>query len=194
LSQEEIPESKRERLVLHVSNDFRRKGVDFLLETARVVAEAEPTARFIVVGEDCEGMEVHDTPSVQFVGPIRDAGALAEYFKRASVFFLPHRFDRSPHVLVEAMSAALPFVASSQGGAVELAAQGRVGFCTPIGNVSGYARAILLLLRDAERRRRMGVDAKALMLARYNWPAVARKIVDSIVRRLDGHEVEAAIL
>jgi glycosyltransferase involved in cell wall biosynthesis len=194
LSNEDIPESKRERLILHVSNDFRRKGVDFLLETARLVAEAEPTVRFVVVGEDSSGLEVHDTPTVRFVGPIRDAHVLAEYFRRASVFFLPHRFDRSPHVLVEAMSAALPFVASSQGGAVELAAEGRVGLCEEIGDVSGYARAILLLLRDSERRQRMGVNAKALMLARYNWSSVAHKIVDAVVRRFKGHDMKAAIL
>jgi phosphatidylinositol alpha-1,6-mannosyltransferase len=184
LSSEDIPPVVREPLVVHVSNAFQRKGVDFLLETARIVARVEPAAKFVVIGQDSDGLGVSNTANVEFLGPIYDRARLADYFRRASVFFLPHRFDRSPHVLVEAMSAGVPFVASAQGGSVELAAGGGTGFCIPIGDVDGYARAVLALLQDARLREEMGSRGKALMLEKYNWPAIARRIITLMSRAL----------
>ncbi len=177
LSSEEIPADSREPLILHVSNSFYRKGVDYLLETARLVAEAEPSARFLVIGDDCEKMPVRDTANVTFVGPVVDRETLAAYLRRASLFFLPHRFDRSPHVLVEAMSAGLPIVTSSQGGSVELVAGSRAGYCVAIGDVPGYARAIMALLRDPAARSGMGAHGRAAVRRTYNWRAVAATIL-----------------
>ena len=181
LSAEEIPADAREPLILHVSNSFHRKGVDFLLATARLVAVAEPTARFVVVGQDAENMAVRNTEAVTFVGPVTDRAVLTEYFRRASVFFMPHRFDRSPHALVEAMSAGLPVVTSAQGGSIELVDGSCAGRCVPIGDVAGYAEAIVALLRDPDARRRAGANGRAAVRRTYNWPAVGKQMLQIVM-------------
>jgi glycosyltransferase involved in cell wall biosynthesis len=107
-------------------------------------------------------------------------------FATSSVFFLPHRFDRSPHVLVEAMSAALPLVASAQGGAIELIRGKDTGFMCQPGNVNEYAEAIVTLLRDRDLQARMGANGLALMKARYNWSAIARTMLTFIERARGG--------
>jgi glycosyltransferase involved in cell wall biosynthesis len=187
LSNEHIPESAREPLILHVSNSFHRKGVDFLLATARLVAAMDPTARFVVVGKDAENMVVQDTATVTFVGPVTDRAVLADYFRRARVFFMPHRFDRSPHALVEAMSAGLPVVTSAQGGSIELVEGSGAGRCVPIGDVAGYAEAIVALLRDPDARGRAGANGRTAVRRTYNWPAVARHILE-VVTHATHHE------
>jgi glycosyltransferase involved in cell wall biosynthesis len=184
LSGEAINMKQREKLVLHVSNDFRRKGVDFLLETAARVARAEPTVRFVVIGRDSSRLPVTNTEHVSFLGPIWDRELLATHFRRASVFFLPHRFDRSPHVLAEALSGGLPIVTSAQGGPMELVEGQGTGFCEPVGDIDGYSRSILRILADLPLAEEMSQRARALMLRRYNWPAVARAILDCISRKL----------
>jgi glycosyltransferase involved in cell wall biosynthesis len=110
---------------------------------------------------------------------------LADYFRRAALFFLPHRFDRSPHVLVEAMSAALPLVASAQGGAVELISQTGAGVLCAPGKIGEYADAIIGLLRNESLRAQMGRRALALMRERYNWHAVADRMLQVIRRHLE---------
>jgi glycosyltransferase involved in cell wall biosynthesis len=185
LSTEAIPDAAREPLVLHVSNDFRRKGVDYLLATAERVAAVDPTIRFVVIGRDGSGLPVADTKNVTFTGPIYDRAQLADYFRRASLFFLPHRFDRSPHVLVEAMSAGLPLVTSAQGGASELVDGTGIGAAVAVGDVDGYAGAILHLMRDADARRTASIRARALMMERYNWPVIASRILERISRSRD---------
>ncbi len=180
LSSEPIDINGREKLVLHVSNDFRRKGVDFLLETAARLARVDPTVRFVVIGQDSSGLAVADTEHVSFLGPIRDRETLSAYFRRAAVFFLPHRFDRSPNVLAEAMSAGLPMVTSLQGGPMEVVEGQGTGFCERVGDIDGYTRAIRQLLGDPELARRMSERSRALMLERYNWPVVARRILSFV--------------
>jgi phosphatidylinositol alpha-1,6-mannosyltransferase len=174
-----LADAQREPIVLHVSNDFHRKGVDFLIATAERVCAAIPKARFLVIGRDSSGFNVPHNTRAEFLGPVYGAD-LANLFRKSSLFFLPHRFDRSPHVLVEAMSASLPLVASAQGGAIEVIKDRDTGIlCTP-GAVNEYSDAIIALLRDPDMQRRMGKKGLALMKARYNWPTIARLIADSI--------------
>jgi glycogen synthase len=184
LSSESIPEDFRQPVVLHVSGDFYRKGVDFLCETAKLVKNAVPEARFIVIGRDDSGMSFIPTSNVEFTGQIKDKGVLSDYFRRASIFFLPHRFDRSPHVLVEAMSAGLSIVTSAQGGAIEVTDGTGIGFMHAVGDVRGYSESIIRILRDRSLRTNMGINARQLMLSRYNWRMVARRIVNTIESHL----------
>ncbi len=179
LSAEQISPDTREPMVLHVSNDFHRKGLDFLVATAARVREQVPDARFVVIGSDYGGMKnVPTAPGVEFTGRISDRAQLENYFRKASLFFLPHRFDRSPHVLVEALSAGLPLVTSAQGGPEELAGNTGAGFTVPIGDIDGYARAVTTLLQNRELAAQMGATGKALMLRSYTWDAVAARILD----------------
>jgi glycosyltransferase involved in cell wall biosynthesis len=175
----ETPPDVRENIVLHVSNDFRRKGVDFLIATAERVAQRVPDVQFLVVGEDRRATWAQNVGCVRFLGVQRGA-ALADLFRRAKAFFLPHRFDRSPHVLVEAMSAGLPLVTSAQGGPIELIEGRGTGFCVPVGDIAGYADALVSLLTDDERRRSMGNAGLRIMRENYTWPIVAERILGHV--------------
>jgi len=178
LSREDLSNVERDPIVLHVSNDFYRKGLDYLIDTATKVRRAIPTARFVVIGKDNGGAAPPCTAEVEFLGRISDKQSLAEHFRHACLFFLPHRFDRSPHVLVEAMSAALPLVASAQGGALELIRGHGTGYLCEVGATDQYAEAIVTLLRDAALRHSIGARSLARMKEYYAWPAIATRIVN----------------
>lgn len=193
LSDEHIDESARRPIVLHVSNDFERKGVDFLVRTAAIVREAVPQAEFIVIGRPGKSYAGEGGEGVRFLGPIYDKQELSRYFREASLFFLPHRFDRSPHVAVEAMSAGLPLVASRQGGCIELVEGRGTGWLVPVGDVQGYADAITALLTNIDLRARMGTAGRSLMRRQYNWGSVAQKITRAMRHYLDGRAWPAAI-
>jgi glycosyltransferase involved in cell wall biosynthesis len=177
LSKEAEFGSGEEPIVLHVSNAFYRKGLDYLAETAERVCAAVPNARFVVVGRDRTSFKVPVSSRIEYLGPIYDKERLAQLFRSASLFFLPHRFDRSPHVLVEAMSAGLPLVASSQGGAIELIDGESNGYLCAPGEIAAYAEAIITLLRDRALRRQMGESGRRLVRQKYNWSTIAERIV-----------------
>ena len=180
LSHEEMPARRGDPLILHVSNDFHRKGVDYLIQVARVVRGQFPRARFVVVGRDKKDPDLGEHEGVEFLGLVRDRERLAAMFREASLFLLPHRFDRSPHVLVEAMSCGLPLVASRQGGAIELIDGTGVGCLVEVGDVQGYSDAISSILERPELAHTMGARGKELVRTRYNWGSIAQRIVGAI--------------
>jgi glycosyltransferase involved in cell wall biosynthesis len=187
LSAEDIDDSIRKPIVLCVTNDFYRKGVDYLIETAILVQKLAPQVQFLVIGKD-DTFKPEKLPSnVKFLGPIYGEEALGCYFREASVFFLPYRFDRNPHVLVEAMSAALPLVASEQGGSIELISGNNTGYLVQIGDIRGYTDAIIKLISDRSLRNTMGRVGQDLMRKMYNWDSIAKRIVFLIAQNIKGH-------
>ncbi|MGH7498787.1 MAG: glycosyltransferase family 4 protein [Gemmatimonadales bacterium] len=96
---------------------------------------------------------------VRFWGQLLDVETrLAE----AQVFFLMSNWEGFPRSILEAMRAGLPVVASSVGGIEESVHDGETGFVVPRGDVESLRARIEQLLRDAELRRRLGANGRAL--------------------------------
>ena len=192
LSREDYRSYPREKMVLHISNDFHRKGVDFLVSTALRVQQVDPAVNFVLIGRDHSGLKVEYPSNVKVLGQINDHDQLADFYRRASVFLLPHRFDRACHALAEAMSAGMPLVASQQGGPRELVDGTGAGFCIPVGEIEGYTHAILTILQNPGLALEMGRRGKVLMMERYNWTSVARAILQIVANELEAAGVAAS--
>jgi glycosyltransferase involved in cell wall biosynthesis len=107
--------------LLFVGVDWRRKNGDAVVTAFRHVRERYPDATLDVVG----GHPRLDLPGVQGHGLLRrdvaaEQASLDRLYERATMFVLPSRFDPSPIAYLEAASAALPVVATTEGGAAEL--------------------------------------------------------------------------
>ena len=182
IAQEKLDLRKKEALVLHVSNDFHRKGVDFIIKTAATVLKKDPKIKFVVVGEDPQFRPSNYPSNLEFLGRITERKKLENLFRRASIFFLPHRFDRNPHVLVEAMGAGSALVASRQGGAIEVIENQGTGHLCEIGHIDAYAEAIYTTLNDNKLFKSMATNSKMLAASNYNWDTIAKKMLSHIAR------------
>jgi glycosyltransferase involved in cell wall biosynthesis len=180
LLNEDILVNENEPTVLFVGHDFYRKGVDFLREAIPLVVREVPTARFVVVGENSDKLSLQAHPNLELTGAIRDIERMKVLYRKATIFVLPHRFDRSPHVLVEAMSAGKPIVTSNQGGAVEVVQNGKNGFIIEVGDIKALANSIVKLLKDKDLCKAFGTEAKKIMSHDYTWEAVASKMITII--------------
>lgn len=159
----------------------------FLDACARLAPEA-PEARFLVVGplgqdplyaERCRahaaalGLE----DRVEFTGELTRAAWRA----RLDVVVLPSRSEGQPLVVLEAMAAGIPVVATAVGGVPELLARGG-GSLVPPGAPAAIAAAVRRLA-DPERRRRVGEAGRAAALRRHAPGAQAagyRRIYDAL--------------
>jgi glycosyltransferase involved in cell wall biosynthesis len=72
------------------------------------------------------------------------------------IFVLPSRLEGLPLVLLEAMLAGLPIVASDVGSVSEAVVEGSTGILVPPDDADALAHAIDRLVRDTELRRLMG--------------------------------------
>jgi glycosyltransferase involved in cell wall biosynthesis len=145
---------------------LNRKGQDVFVKAAAEIADAFPNVRFVCIGSCWPGNEDHVDRLVgmafeaglgdrfRLLGQINDLStiyALLDLLVMPSV--VPEAFG---NVVLEAMAARLPVIASSNGGGAEQVVDGETGFIVPPGDHSSLAVAMKNLLEDAELRKRMG--------------------------------------
>jgi glycosyltransferase involved in cell wall biosynthesis len=145
-----------------------------LVRAAALVRASLPAADFVIVGpldhdpayaERCQelarSLDLGD--AVRFVGEADPA----DWYPRFDAVVLTSRSEAQPLVLLEAMAAGLPTVATRVGGCAELLVgevRGRreapAGLLVSPGDEQSVAEAILALGRDPELRRRLGAAGR----------------------------------
>src|SRR5437588_10442812 len=163
--------------VLFVGRLEKRKGLKFLLRAWPMVLERQPNARLVVVGRGrpLEGYrrfaarQGWSASDVLFAGYV-PAEDLPRYYQSSDVFCAPNTGQESfGIVLLEAMAAGAPIVASDIPGYRDVVSDGEQGLLVEPKNPGAIADAVLRLLANPELRanmRRTGQDnARA-----YGWP------------------------
>ena len=155
--------------ILFVGRVGLRKGVPGLL---RAFASLGRHAALELVGPLEKGMETvlagEPTDGVAMAGPLAGDG-LARAYARADIFCLPSVEDGLALVLLEAMAAGLPVVATDVSGAAELIRPEREGFLVPAGDSRALHDALSALVAEADMRRRMGAAARARVEDAFTW-------------------------
>jgi len=103
---------------------------------------------------------------------------LAEEYREADLFVLPSFSEGMPNVVLEAMAAGQPIVATDIAGNNELSRPGENGYLIPTGQVPPLSQALEPLIRDPLLRQRMGEASRRIVLAEYGWPRVADAYLD----------------
>lgn len=152
-----------QKLIVTVARLAHQKGIDILVEAARRALTADPSLRFVVVGdgpqrEDARrwAREAGVEDKVRFVGH-SDAAPL--YLAAADLFFLSSRWESLPITIVEAFQQGTPVLATDTAGVVELV-DANVGQVVPIGDVNAMAHALIYLTGDPARLARMAETAR----------------------------------
>ncbi|HEX8172612.1 MAG TPA: glycosyltransferase [Thermoanaerobaculia bacterium] len=158
-------------LVITVSVLRAPKGIDVLLQAARSI----PDAWFLIVGDGEMreawprlAQELGVADRVRWAGYRADVDAL---LAGCDLFVLPTRADAFPTVLMEAMAAGLPVVASDDGGVPEIVERDVTGTLVPVDDSNALASAITTLLGDAALRARMSAAAKQSVQQRFSTEA-----------------------
>ena len=161
--------------------DEPRKGLPVLAAAVPAVLASRPGARFLVLGrgdgeEALEGLGRRERAAVELLGPLGDDDKAA-LLRSADVFVAPHTGGESfGIVLVEAMSAGAPVVASDLGAFRRVLGDGALGVLVPAGEPGALASALLRLLDDPAERSRLSAAASR-EVRRYDWDRVAGQVL-----------------
>jgi phosphatidylinositol alpha-mannosyltransferase len=174
--------------ILFVGRPEKRKGVGYLLRAYPRIKHAFPDARFIVVGAgDWDTspyrayMERQGMRDIVIVGRVSDE-ILPRYHRSAHVFCSPAVEGESfGIVLLEAMAAGLPVVASDLEGYSQVLTDDREGLLVPPRNAEALADAVCSILQDPELAHRLG-EAGRETAALYAWERVADQIIDFYIK------------
>ena len=168
------------RSVLFVGRLEPRKGVDRLIQAMTIVRRNAGDARLVIVGEGPDRARLTTAAreagiDAQFTGRVSE-DELPSYYLAADVVCSPALGDESfGIVLLEAMAAARPIVATRIEGYAELLAGAGSARLVEADDPAALAREITLLLDTPELRRTLGARGRAFVRA-YDWSQVARQL------------------
>jgi len=163
------------------------KGHDVLLEAAPAIVERAPRTRFLLAGDgplrpalEAEIARRGLGDVVRLVGHREDIPRL---LAGSDLLVLPSLHDAFPTVLMEAMAAGLPVVASNVGGIPEIVTDGTTGLLVPPGHPPALADALTALVSSPQRREAMGAAGRARARSLFS--------MEAWLSRLAGHYAQA---
>jgi phosphatidylinositol alpha-mannosyltransferase len=174
--------------ILFVGRPEKRKGLDYLLQAYPLVKTQLPDVRLLIVGAGKFGryermVKSQRLADVEFCGFVSDKD-LPRYHQTADVFCAPNTgFESQGLILLEAMAAGLPVVASNIEGFASVVTHDVEGQLVLPEDVEGLAAALIDVLSSAAKRKRMAAQGKRRAQA-FSWPRVAQQVLSYYERLL----------
>jgi glycosyltransferase involved in cell wall biosynthesis len=151
--------------VLYVGRLSEEKGVLDLVEACCGLP-------LIVVGDG--PLRARVPGALGFVPP----AGLGEYYERAAVVAAPSRREGYGVAVREAMAWGRPVVATAVGGLADAVEDDVTGVLVATGDIEGLRAAIVALLDDPERRRRLGAAAQVKAMAEFSFAGATHVLME----------------
>ncbi|MEV7974556.1 glycosyltransferase family 4 protein [Streptomyces sp. NPDC086519] len=161
--------------------DEPRKGLPVLMKALpRIIAEC-PQTRLLVAGRGDEEAAVESLPAelrsrVEFLGMISDEDK-ARFLRSLDLYIAPNTGGESfGIILVEALSAGAPVLASDLDAFTQVLDQGTAGELFANEDADALAEAAVRLLKDPERRAELSARG-SVHVRRFDWSTVGADIM-----------------
>ncbi|TAL15980.1 MAG: glycosyltransferase family 1 protein [Frankiales bacterium] len=162
--------------------DEQRKGLAVLLEALPELVSLVPDVHLLVAGPG-DADDVREAVPASLRDRVELLGLVSEedkprVFASGDVYCAPNTHGESfGIVLVEAMAAGTPVVASDLEAFRRVLRDGEAGVLVPVRDAGALAAALGALLLDPERRERLAAAGRRTVRT-YDWKSVTRSIVE----------------
>jgi len=150
----------KDKILMTVGRLQKQKGHSYLFHAISRVRKEVPRIKLLIIGEGEEENNLKNlaesldlTDQIIFTGLRFD---VENMLSMARLLILPSLWEGMPNVLLEAMAAARPVIATDVGGVPELVVNGETGILVPPGDSDALASAIIGLLQNELNAKKMG--------------------------------------
>lgn len=158
-------------LLLTIGRLERQKGIDLLLQALPAVLETLPETRLVIIGDgpdrsilEALATQLKIRSSILFLGKRSD---VPNWLKTADAMVLASRWEGMPNVVLEAMAAGTPVIATEVEGIADLLTNGESGLVVPPENPEALTEAIVQLLDDPPLRLKLSETAQTICSERF---------------------------
>lgn len=176
-------------MVLFAGRLEPRKGIVTLMAAIEHLLGLDSEAVYVLAGEDVQGLgrcwreklawripEAADR--VELAGKVSHQ-RLEELYARCTLFVAPSTWESFGLVFLEAMLHGKPVIGTTAGGIKEVVEDGVTGILVEPGDTEGLCQAVLGLLNDPEKAKRMGLAGKQRWLANFSREAMAKQTLQA---------------
>ncbi len=176
--------ANNERIVLTIGRLSKEKAHIDLLAAFKHLRDTQPeiSSKLIIVGDgpECGRLEAAARADglgerVIFTGQRSDVKL---FYAAADVFVLPSHSEGSPYVLLEAMVANLPIVATGVGGVPEIVKNNESALLVSPNDPQAMAAAIARVLTDSQLAQGLTRNSAVLIANQYTPEKYARSLVE----------------
>lgn len=167
------------RTLLFVGRLDPQKGPFVLMAAARELLPRHNGLQLLLVGDGplAENLrkwiaKENVSSRIHLAGRRNDVPSL---MRAAEIFVLPSLWEGLPNVVLEAMAAGVPVVASRVEGISDLLIDDRTGLIVPPNSSGDLVEAIDRLLTDPQQAHRMGHSAQQYVRTEFAWEGVVQK-------------------
>ncbi|MFO7537307.1 MAG: glycosyltransferase family 4 protein [Chloroflexota bacterium] len=178
----EVARLPTEPFMLFVGSFGKQKGIDVLLEAYRGLDTGVP---LVLIGYELSDFPLSqlDIPANVHIFKNWPNTAVMEAWRRSHIGLVPSNWpEPSPTVVMEAMVAGVPVIASRVGGIPDIVADGESGLLVPPGDADALRQAMHQLLNDPEQCRQMSTAARRRVTAFQAHTVVSR--IEAIYHQL----------
>ncbi|WP_421658227.1 glycosyltransferase family 4 protein [Leptothermofonsia sp. ETS-13] len=191
--------TEQDQLISNVGRLDSWKGQDYFIEAIAQIVQLQPNVKALLVGEASLDRpwnqeyyqklqrlvaDLHLTDRVIFTGLRKDVPQIMA----ASDIVVHSSSEPEPfgRVIVEAMVAGRPVVATAAGGVLDIIEDNVTGLLVPLKDAERMAKAIYQLLCQPERARQMGQDARQRAKERFSVEQHCM-VIQQVYQRFLGH-------
>jgi glycosyltransferase involved in cell wall biosynthesis len=177
-------------IIVTNSADTPLKGLRYLLEAVSQVRKKQPV-KLTVIGEPKKNGTVKKLVAelgigdiVYFTGRIKNE-EFADYYSKATIAVVPSLYEGFGLPAAEAMACGVPLISTNGGALPEVV--GDAGIIVPPADSVALAKEIILLLNNADQRKKMAKAGIERVDAIFNWSKAAGDMVDVYREAIDDY-------
>jgi glycosyltransferase involved in cell wall biosynthesis len=185
-----LPQGTRLLSVGRLDSTEQQKGFDTVIESLPDVIKQVPDLQYLIVGtgSDLErhrelAAKVGVSDRVHFLGTV-DETVLQDCYKSCDLFVMPSAQEGFGFVYLEAMQYHKAIVAANSGGVPEVVEDNITGRLIDYGNKDQLVHALVDLLTDSDRRRRLGNTGYQKLQEKFTFPQFRRTLSDILRREI----------
>lgn len=157
--------------ILFVGRLQKVKGIEYLINALKGINE-----KLIVIGEGPERnqlKQLSEGMNIEFLGE-QPKKEIMKYMLSMKILVLPSLSEAFPNVVLEAMSAGMPVIATNVGGIPDMITHGETGYLTGPGDSEQIQKYISILLNDEGLRNKMGKNCLK-EVKKYSWDNISKE-------------------
>lgn len=167
------------------------KGYPYLIKAASLILQEFPEKlKFLIVGDGymlyelkrlAKGLGIAD--KIIFAGQRLDVPEILHIF---DIFVLSSYYEGLPRSIIEAQACGVPVVATNVGGVPEVVANDKTGILVSPKDEKAIARAVIDLLTNKDKARRMGDAGRELVQKQFDAPVFIKKteeLFENLIRK-----------
>ena len=175
-------------ILLFVGRLSDQKGIQYLIDAMPDLVRYDSKIKLLIIGEGPYEKRLREranankvTSNIEFVGSIPTT-EIAKYYNFADIFILPSLSNKTGTEalglsLLEAMASRCAVIGTKVGGIRFIIKDGYNGVLIEQKDSHNISSAIIMLLKDKKKARKLGKNAAEFVKKHYSWDKISKDFI-----------------